>query len=59
MRPIKAASSLFHSCPVRCRCEADPIALSKYVLALVEKDREVAELRKLCADQLEVFLGQG
>lgn len=41
------------------RCEADPVALSKYVLALVEKDREVSELKQLCADQLEVFLGQG
>ncbi|CAG5097810.1 Oidioi.mRNA.OKI2018_I69.XSR.g15243.t1.cds [Oikopleura dioica] len=38
-------------------CDADPKALAKYVLALiVKKDQSEKEIRKLCSDQLEVFL---
>ena len=35
----------------------DPKALAKYVLALiVKKDQSEKEIRKLCSEQLEVFL---
>ncbi|XP_072040511.1 LOW QUALITY PROTEIN: RNA-binding protein 26-like [Amphiura filiformis] len=37
-------------------CEADPSALAKYVVALVKKDKNEENLRKLVIDQLEVFL---
>ncbi|XP_039249169.2 RNA-binding protein 26-like [Styela clava] len=37
-------------------CDADPSALAKYVIALIKKDKTEEELRKLCEDQLEVFL---
>ena len=39
-----------------CRCEADPSALAKYVVALVKKDKTLAELKDSCVDQLDVFL---
>uniref|UniRef100_A0A8C6X4I5 RNA binding motif protein 26 n=1 Tax=Naja naja TaxID=35670 RepID=A0A8C6X4I5_NAJNA len=39
-----------------CRCDADPSALAKYVLALVKKDKSEKELKALCVDQLDVFL---
>ena len=38
------------------RCDADPQALAKYVVALVKKDKTEEELRRLCYEQLEVFL---
>ena len=38
------------------RCDADPGALAKYVVALVKKDKTEQELRDVCSDQLEVFL---
>lgn len=38
------------------RCEADPEALAKYVLALIKKDKSEADIQKNCTDQLEVFL---
>ncbi|XP_071951192.1 RNA-binding protein 26-like [Antedon mediterranea] len=37
-------------------CDADPEPLSKYVVALAKKDKPEEHLRKLCTDQLEVFL---
>lgn len=38
-------------------CDADPTSLSKYVVALItKKERTEKELRKLCSEQLEVFL---
>ncbi|XP_076344935.1 RNA-binding protein 26-like isoform X2 [Tachypleus tridentatus] len=37
-------------------CEADPRALSKYVMALIKKDKPEKELKDNCLDQLEVFL---
>jgi hypothetical protein len=37
-------------------CEADPEALAKYVLALIKKDKSDEELKKICVDQLDVFL---
>ena len=38
-------------------CDADPLSLSKYVVALItKKERSEKELRKLCSEQLEVFL---
>ncbi|MGH0140263.1 UNVERIFIED_CONTAM: hypothetical protein FKN15_051412 [Acipenser sinensis] len=38
------------------RCDADPSALAKYVVALVKKDKTEKELKALCLDQLDVFL---
>ena len=38
------------------RCDADPAALSKYVLALIKKDKEESELRESMEQQMEVFL---
>merc|ERR1712226_63456 len=38
-------------------CDADPAALAKYVIALAKKDKPQPELRALCEDQLDVFLG--
>merc|ERR1712050_743902 len=38
-------------------CDADPLSLAKYVVALItKKERSEKELRKLCMEQLEVFL---
>ncbi|XP_035289550.1 RNA-binding protein 27-like [Anguilla anguilla] len=37
-------------------CEADPSALSSYVIALVKKDKPEEDLKALCKDQLDVFL---
>ncbi len=42
-----------------CRCDADPVALAKYVVALLRKDKPKAALKELCVDQLEVFLAKG
>ena len=39
------------------RCDADPAALAKYVIALAKKDKPQPELQALCEDQLDVFLG--
>lgn len=41
------------------RCEADPAALAKYVLALIKKDKSEEELRKSMIEQLDVFLEAG
>lgn len=41
------------------RCDADPSALAKYVVALVKKDKSEKELKALCIDQLDVFLQKG
>lgn len=41
------------------RCEADPAALAKYVLALIKKDKSEEELRKSMVAQLDVFLEGG
>ncbi|XP_065646403.1 RNA-binding protein 26 isoform X2 [Hydra vulgaris] len=38
-------------------CDADPAALAKYVIALIKKDKVQVELKALCEDQLDVFLG--
>ena len=38
------------------RCEADPEALAKYVMALIKKDKSEDDLKRNCLDQLEVFL---
>lgn len=37
-------------------CEADPEALAKYVMALIKKDKSDDDLKKICLDQLDVFL---
>lgn len=42
-----------------CRCDADPAALAKYVVALLRKEKPRAALKELCIDQLEVFLAKG
>lgn len=41
------------------RCDADPGALAKYVVALVKKDKSENDLKNLCKEQLEVFLQKG
>lgn len=38
-------------------CEAEPIALARYVFALLKKDKPVKELKKSMTEQLDVFLG--
>ena len=38
------------------RCDADPQALAKYVLALIKKEKSIDELKKVCLNQLDVFL---
>ncbi len=38
------------------RCEADPETLTKYVLALIRKDKPVEELKESMPSQMEVFL---
>ena len=40
-------------------CDADPVALAKYVVALLRKEKPKADLKGLCIDQLEVFLSKG
>jgi hypothetical protein len=37
-------------------CDADPAALSKYVVALIKKDKNDEELRAKMSAQMEVFL---
>ena len=39
-----------------CRCDADPQALSKYVLALIKKDKPIEELKSSMISQMDVFL---
>ncbi|XP_047097750.1 zinc finger protein swm isoform X6 [Schistocerca piceifrons] len=39
-------------------CDADPVALAKYVFALVKKDKPPGELRAIMIEQLDVFLQQ-
>ena len=41
------------------RCDADPGALAKYVIALVKKDKPMEQLKESCLDQLDVFLQKG
>ena len=38
------------------RCDADPQALSKYVLALIKKDKPIEELKSSMISQMDVFL---
>ena len=38
------------------RYDGEPNALVKYIFALVKKDKPEEELKKMCNDQLEVFL---
>lgn len=42
-----------------CRCDADPSALARYVLALLKKDKPIRELTQCMLEQLDVFLGAG
>ena len=39
-----------------CRCDADPQALAKYVLALIRKDKSIEELKSSMVSQMDVFL---
>lgn len=39
------------------RCDADPSALARYVLALLKKDKNTKELIQCMNEQLDVFLG--
>ena len=41
------------------RCDADPQALAKYVVALVKKDKSESNLQTMCKEQLDVFLQKG
>ncbi len=56
---ISSVIRAFVSCVCVCRCDADPVALAKYVVALLRKDKPKAALKELCIDQLEVFLAKG
>ena len=47
---------LWRLCFCYFRCDADPQALAKYVLALVKKEKEEQDLKDVCAEQLDVFL---
>ena len=38
------------------QCQADPVALAKYIMALIKKDRQEGELKDLCLEQLKAFL---
>ena len=38
------------------RCDADPQALAKYVIALIKKEKSAEELKPVCLNQLDVFL---
>ena len=38
------------------RCDADPQALAKYVLALIRKDKSIEELKSSMISQMDVFL---
>lgn len=38
------------------RCDADPSALARYVLALLKKDKPLRDLRQCMNEQLDVFL---
>jgi len=40
----------------RCRCDADPGTLARYVAALIKKDKSKDELRKICLKKLQIFL---
>lgn len=48
-----------HNLTFFCRCDADPAALAKYVIALVKKDKSQDALRQSMISQLEVFLERG
>lgn len=39
------------------RCEADPAALARYVLALLKKEKPLKDLQQCMNEQLDVFLG--
>lgn len=39
------------------RCDADPAALARYVLALLKKDKPLSDLQQCMNEQLDVFLG--
>lgn len=40
------------------RCDADPEALARYVLALLKKEKPLKELQHCMGEQLDVFLGE-
>lgn len=37
-------------------CDADPVALAKYVIALIKKDKPIDELKSLMEESMQVFL---
>ncbi|ORY45433.1 hypothetical protein BCR35DRAFT_311090 [Leucosporidium creatinivorum] len=39
-------------------CDADPVVLSDYIVALLKHEVSIDDLKKLCQEQLEDFLGQ-
>ena len=58
------SSIILHSLPdslfvFMFRCDADPAALSKYIVALLRKEKPRSALKELCINQLEVFLSKG
>lgn len=58
-RPIRGSTTNYRNPTYYFRCDADPAALAKYVLALVKKDKSEFELRKSMKAQLQVFLEGG
>jgi hypothetical protein len=41
------------------RTDADPAALANYVIAILERDQPLEELRESCMEKVEEFLGKG
>lgn len=59
MMPLNIIYLIFKHFCFFFRCDADPVALAKYVYALVKKDKPTEELRTSMVAQLEVFLQKG
>lgn len=52
----KAALTSWLEAETKLVCSADPVAVSKYILALLKKDKPLAELHTTCLDALQEFL---
>ena len=61
VRKSKTTISIFQqfSSSFSFRCDAEPKAVARYVLALVKKDKPLDKLRENCIDRLDVFLDRG
>jgi hypothetical protein len=52
------SANFYIFCSTR-RCDADPVALAKYVLALVKKEKPIPQLQASMENSLDVFLQKG